>query len=370
MNTYANACHRWWVRRSWRKRIHELLRHARHIRAMRSDVAAPDDLRRLSEIIARLAAEWANPRPDRIKAIETELSGALQTVYPPRFAPGWRENLEVLTVAVAVAMAFRTYFIQPFKIPTGSMQPTLYGIHYFKQDAAAWFDRWPLKLGTWLIWGSWFQEFPAQTTGILQGPFFEFNNNTEALYTVGGVVHRIPRDMALRGIRPGDTVFQGQILACGRRQIGDHIFVDKVRWNFMPPRRGQVSVFKTNNIDPIGRIKTHYIKRLVGLPGETIALDAPNVLINGERITGNAGLDLNQKRQVGYAGYAPTGNSADRLGVAGQQITLGPDEFWVMGDNTRNSFDSRYWGGVPARNMMGPAFMVYWPISPRWGRIR
>jgi signal peptidase I len=337
---------------------------------MRADVAAPEDLRRLSRAIAQLATGVSStPIPD-FTAIEDELAAALRAVSPPRFAPGWRENLEVLTVAIAVAMAFRTYFIQPFKIPTGSMQPTLYGIHYLPQSEARWFDRWPFKVGPWLIWGSWFQEYTSQATGVFQGPFSEPDDTSLWVFTVGGVAHRIPRDVPLRGIRPGDTVFQGQILACGKRLIGDHIFVDKVRWNIIPPRRGDVSVFKTDNINPIGKVKTHYIKRLIGLPGETGSIDPPRILIDGHPVEGNAGLDRNQKHHPGYAGYVLTGNPSDRLGVAGQSQKLNVGEYLLMGDNTKNSFDGRYWGPVPQANMMGPAFVVYWPFSSRWGRIR
>lgn len=370
MNTLGNVCRQWWIRRTALKRAHELLRHARHIRAMRSDVAAPEDLRRLSQAISRLANDASASKILNFATVEDELSDALNAVNPPRFAPGWRENLEVLTVAVAVAMAFRTYFIQPFKIPTGSMQPTLYGIHFEKQDDAQWIDRWPFKAAQWMIWGTWFQEYPAQATGILQGPFAEPDNTASWVFTVGGVAHRIPRDLPLRGIRPGDTVFQGQVLACGKRHIGDHIFVDKVRWNFIPPKRGVVSVFKTNDIDPIGRVKTHYIKRLVALPGETVSIEPPKILIDGQRVEGNVGLDRNQNQQPGYAGYALTGNPSDRLGVAGQRLKLHDGEYLLMGDNTKNSFDGRYWGPVPQKNMMGPAIVVYWPFSSRWGRIR
>jgi signal peptidase I len=56
---------------------------------------------------------------------------------PPRSFPKWRENVEVLVVAISMAMACRTYFIQPFKIPTGSMQPTLNGVTGRPQDGQA-----------------------------------------------------------------------------------------------------------------------------------------------------------------------------------------------------------------------------------------
>ena len=57
------------------------------------------------------------------------------------------------------------------------------------------------------------------------------------------------------------------------------------------------------------------------------------------------------------------------LGSPTDSIALG-DEYLPMGDNTKNSFDGRYWGPVPRRQMLGPACCVYWPLSVRWGRVR
>ena len=54
-----------------------------------------------------------------------------------------------------------------------------------------------------------------------------------------------------------------------------------------------------------------------------------------------------------------------------QTFDLGPGEYLALGDNSDNSLDSRYWGAVPAENLLGPATFVHWPFtSPRWGSIR
>ena len=77
-----------------------------------------------------------------------------------------------------------------------------------------------------------------------------------------------------------------------------------------------------------------------------------------------------------YAGYqtiGAVGSGVDyepALRSAADQITLGPDQYYALGDNTGNSRDSRYWGPVPERNLLGPAAIVYWPFtSPRRGVI-
>ena len=76
--------------------------------------------------------------------------------------------------------------------------------------------------------------------------------------------------------KPGDRVVAGQVIATGRVRQGDHIFVNKVRYHFTRPKRGQIIVFDTNYIPQKERLgirpDTFYIKRLVGLPGEAISI--------------------------------------------------------------------------------------------------
>ena len=58
------------------------------------------------------------------------------------------------------------------------------------------------------------------------------------------------------------------------------------------------------------------------------------------------------------------------LAFATDRLTLGAREYLGMGDNTMNSYDGRYWGAVPQKNLVGPALFVYWPYYDRWGLIR
>ena len=354
-----------WERRRARKTGKEWLRHARHFRRMREDVAPASDVAALREAEAGLRAAVRDGDVDRIESGCATAEACVRRLAPPRPYAGLRENLEVIVVAVAVAMAFRTYFLQPFKIPTGSMQPTLYGIHYSPQEAPTLADKMPLNCLKWLAFGEWYTEIKATASGVVKGPLVE--QGDMRLYYIGGQPQQLPKNSTIK-IRQGDEVVVGQVIATGNEISGDHLFVNRVAWNVRSPDRGEVMVFKTDGIMGL-EPKTHYIKRLVGLPGESVGIDDPYLMINGRRVEEPGPIRRIEQRLPGYSGYHPAGAGADYLARAGQTVPLGKAEFFGMGDNTLNSKDSRYWGPVPSANMVGPAWIVYWPLSRRWGRV-
>ncbi|MCX6996903.1 MAG: signal peptidase I [Kiritimatiellaeota bacterium] len=193
-------------------------------------------------------------------------------------------------------------------------------------------------------------------------------------------------------VKPGDLVEQGQRLASGRVKLGDHIFVDKIRYNFLPPRRGNIIVFDTKTIHYPGvRTDSFYIKRLVGLPGETIALEPPHLVADGKKIeqpypfwrmlndrefmatrwllTHPWQPELPADDPAAGRGYIMPGPNAF-LSKPGEGRKLTADEYLPMGDNTFSSLDGRYFGPVRKTELVGPAFMVYWPLTKRWGLAR
>lgn len=125
---------------------------------------------------------------------------------------------------------------------------------------------------------------------------------------------------------------------------GDQLIVDKISYRFRDPKRYDIIVFPFRYED-----NTFYIKRIIGLPGETIQIDGEgNIWVNGEILEESYGREMIR---------AP--------GLAAEPITLGEDEYFVMGDNRNNSSDSRVEavGNIHRNEIIGRAFIRIWPLS-------
>lgn len=349
-----------WERRRVRKTLLHLIKEARHARNLREDLADDNALAGLDANIQKVknvlkAKNWSQAEPAAM-----ELGARIEALMPKRPLAWLCENLEIIVVALAVAMAFRTYFVQPFKIPTSSMYPTLCGIHYEPQDRPDWLDRTPLRLVKWMIFGSWYVEVRSNASGKVQ----VIDANQERLFVINGLVHKGSAHMTDH-VSDGDMVVRGQLLASGVSIAGDHIFVNKVAWNFHKPKRGEIMVFKTSGIEhPQIKQNEHYVKRMVGLPGEIISIETPYLYVNGAKMLQTPSIARIAERQPGYDGYQKTGGY---IASQNNHVQLASDQFFACGDNQRNSLDSRYWGPVKRANLVGPAFLVYWPLSRRWG---
>jgi len=139
-------------------------------------------------------------------------------------------------------------------------------------------------------------------------------------------------------------------------QEGDLILVNKFIYGakiplldfYLPalrePKRGEVVVF----IYPEDKNKD-FIKRLVGLPGETVEIKGGSIYIN----------DLPVEEPIFKQIYYY--NRGD-FAAEGQKIVVPKDSYFVLGDNSLSSKDSRYWGFVPKKNLLGQAMVIYWPI--------
>lgn len=186
-----------------------------------------------------------------------------KTQYKQKRKSVAREWVESIVVAFILAMIIRTFVIQAFKIPTGSMRSTL-----LEGD---------LILVNKFIYGA-------------KIPFTDFN---------------LP---ALR-----------------------------------KPKRSDVIVF----IYPESP-KKDFIKRLAGLPGETLEIKNGTVYINDKPL-----LDSVFNQRYYY--------NRGEFGEEGKKIKMPEDNFFVLGDNSASSQDSRYWGFVPRKNILGKALLIYWP---------
>lgn len=127
---------------------------------------------------------------------------------------------------------------------------------------------------------------------------------------------------------------------------GNYLLIDEVTYRFREPQRGEVIVFKYPK-EP----STYYIKRIVGLPGETVVIQKGKVKIFNDHGDAN-GIALNED-------YLPP-----ELSTSGSQnIKLGADEYFMMGDNRNYSYDSRSWGPMNEKYIIGIARLRLLPIS-------
>ncbi len=125
---------------------------------------------------------------------------------------------------------------------------------------------------------------------------------------------------------------------------GDRILVSKFIYKFKEPRQGDVIVFKSPEDE-----KKDFIKRLVGMPGDTVNIRNGAILINDKAVDKDSVI-----RERYYY------NRGD-FGADDQTIEVPEDAYYVLGDNSISSRDSRYWGFLPKKYLIGKAFLIYWP---------
>ena len=361
-------------KRKLRKQLKEYLHAARHARHMREDIADPKDLEALhaaEAIVSELRKTGAGPVEQAVE----KLSAATEKIYPSHHTRGLRENIEVLIVALGAAMAIRAFFLEPFKIPTGSMQPTLNGITVEAQAEPGVFDNALTRFPKWLITGTSYKEVRAKVTGQVEDIRY---SRDAILVQIGEVEHKIPSYMSeLVFDREGGGVRlllkkqynEGDVIVGARVVAGDHILVNKMKYNFMKPERGDISVFDTRNITHSDvRKDVYYIKRMVGLPGERMQIQHGRIVANGNVISTPPVFEKIAADPAYNGGHGNTGRLYDENAF----IQLGEDEYLMCGDNTKPgmSLDGRFFGGVPRADFKGPAMFVYWPFREHWGLVK
>lgn len=144
----------------------------------------------------------------------------------------------------------------------------------------------------------------------------------------------------------------------------DRIYAERLSYLWREPRRGEIVVFKTDAIPAIRKAQW-YVKRIVGVPGDRIAIDPPYLIVNGQRVVDPPIFARISSCQDGYAGFltALASYPGAVLTTPQKELVLREKEFFVLGDNSTNSFDSRYWGPVPRQNITHRAVAIYWPIN-------
>ncbi len=419
-----------------------MCKHVRRSLNHQRDLLAPKALEDLEGAMRdlRSAATAPGTEASALEKPMENLDKAADKWLKPYPHAAWRENVEVLLVALAVAMAIRTFFLQPFKIPTGSMQPTLFGVTSVPDFSPGKVDsdfradprlveaqkdaqrrlRDKLVIPTgWQRVKDWFQGISylhvvAVEDGELTAvppPFRILIFNIKQTIQVGNRTYTIwfPPDLGSvtldqrAGLQPA-TVFQpgtvfhrGDDIVKMRTQAGDHLFVNRLTYNFFTPSRGDIVVFETKGIPEEQRDQwgipgdQFYIKRLVGLGGDRLSLqkDYEVIQTDRERVVPVGHLVVNGRPLSAstphFENLYSFNNASGRTNLLvyednhyyghamilrlapDHEVDVGTNRLFVMGDNTMSSLDSRFWGDFPAEAVIGKSFFVYWPFSSRFG---
>jgi len=397
----------------------------------RRDVLTPAELADLQSHAATLRAltkERAGAEKVKlaIESLEEVLRRTGGAIYPKTALV---ENVEFFLVAALVILGIRTYFVQPFKIPTNSMWPTYNGmtpeVYHAPSEEPNLVQKTlrfvafgskpkridapadgevliPVQLGlryayipnravpgrTWLILPTTLKEYTLRvgdapvTVRVPQDFDFEWAirdayfptskpTREPANIDLGSVAHR--PGVLVRGsdgeiyLRTGKFVHRGERVLSFDILTGDQLFVDRFSYHFFRPHVGSGFVFRTGNIPFIAAQHgdQYYIKRLVGVPGDTLEIKEHTLYRNGAPITGSVAFDDNARQVGNYVGY----RAIERL-APGNTVTVEPHHYFAMGDNSSNSEDGRYWGFVPAKDVVGRPLFVYYPFTKHWGPAR
>jgi len=406
---------RWFISRTVRDATH-MHKHVWKLLNAQRDLLSAEAIQNVQKSMDELraasrSAVAASAIKEKMKGLEDVANKWLKP-YPN---PGLRENVEVLLVAIAVAMGIRTFIAQPFKIPTGSMQPTLYGVtsvpDYSKPGPPAedpalapGFEipnSWVTEMFLYWYRGIRFHHVVAKADGPLDPGnldvpkrFLLFNRSQD--FSIGGVPHSVsfPPDKLLeraglisRGVLSHRVFKAGEDVIRMKTISGDHLFVDRITYNFRRPRRGEIIVFDTTGITamPSEQQGQYYIKRLVALGGERVRIgNDRHLIIDGERLdastphfekiysfTNSSAADSQFSGHVNDVTARESGHGfglAPNFSDENKEFTVPPGHCLVMGDNTLNSYDSRGWGSFPRDNVIGRSWFVYWPIGRQDGR--
>lgn len=352
------------------------------------------------------------------------------TIYP---LTSIADNVDVIVVAGILALSVRSFFFQPFQIPTNSMYPSFYGmtaqvyengkdspnfvqkltrlalkkasnynltapedgevfirINHPSQMAknggifnaqirpARWLFVLPTSERTYTFLQNsktfelsvpadfsldsvMFEAYPFKTNKPTPSQYFEaINGKAKIEQKKDGDFY-----LSLGRKKAGERILNFDILG------GDMLFVDRFSYNFRKPKIGEPFVFKTGNIAGLTKLNggipddKYYIKRLVGQGGDTLRVKDSVLLRNEKPIEGSKAFTFNAETKYDYCGYKAEGDMKN-----GKSVKVAPHSYFAMGDNSANSLDSRYWGDVPEKSVVGRALVIFYPFTQRWGAAR
>ena len=477
---------RWFISKTLRDAV-EMHKQVIKLLSAQSDLLKPSRVEELQNGLDALKAKLIGPvgKTNLLEEMDA-LTIVADRVLLPYPDPKARDWVEMFLVVVVLVLAFRTFFFQPFKIPTGSMQPTLYGItieNLMDDNGTGSVEKGiltalepifePQDLGRTITFVNGDKATITQYKDMQRVKLSSLADRAEQQFSISFKLPGIggwPADK-LRGysyhsmqaegnwrlirINPpkrifpfinkqtlffedmdsndnieieksgwfppldshqqpvlggpsladygqphvGDEFSNGDFVYKMRVKTGDHLFVNRITFNFRRPRRGDICVFSTKGVPVTGDVNAQeifYIKRLVALGNETISIGHDrHIRINGRRIDANdSGFEflydfpIDLKLVNGQVSWIPTNPAIDSVysghvnnshgGAHGNlapffldsesTLKLKPNQYLMFGDNTTNSSDSRTWGQLPMRNVIGKSSFVYWPpLTTRFG---
>ncbi len=392
-----------------RKAAVERLQLAQKIYDYRRDILPEEDVSALRRVIDKMRAlvKGKETTVDQFRAMEKEMDPVMKKTGGYFYPRNWiADNAEMLLFAAILAIGVRTFFLQPFKIPTNSMWPTYNGMtaEVYGEEGGPSF---PVRIFRLATLGAQHFELEAPESGelfidpsgeLVPGRKWLVIPTQKVRYTfyVGNspLTVDLPLEFDIRQVwepimENEDFTFKTatnghRLVSTGRRVeagesavsfdllTGDQLFVDRMSYHFRRPKVGEPIVFRTDNLEGIDRDNRgkYYIKRAVGGPGDTLELEPPGLKRNGEWNTGAEAFERNRLQEGQYPGYVfPSRNSQYPIPFwDGQQPLVIPEgHYFAMGDNSPNSADGRMWGLVPQREIVGRAIFIYYPFSHRWG---
>ena len=357
-----------------RRKKKKLLEEFKARRHAEDDLLTPDERQAFDEIIADFAA---SPLSEFKRASEAAQARLLSIVRPY----SWIRNLlDLLIVVGAVAFGIRGLFFQPFKIPTGSMQPTLYGIHYMESTPLG--KNLP-SAANYLLFSARRARLEIEEPGTFT--FLKYKNSLfsdDTVFSIGPRVYSLPgapqKVAEYSGLNENEEYTAKTLKTDGFLSMGDHLFVERFSIYLNPPKRGEVMIFTTDGLtvggEPLSASSGfYYVKRLVALPGDTVRLKDDQLYVKpaGEKEFKTIQSIAPRTRRLysgkgGYQGHLSTMGDYRLFGTESDYL-VPPDHYFMLGDNSAFSLDSRFFGAVPRHNLVGRSWFIFWPFSRRWG---
>ena len=359
------------------------------------------------------------------KRLETMMLKHGGKIYP---LTSWADNVDMIIVAGILAIGVRSFFLQPFKIPTNSMYPSFYGMTAEVYPDASQAPKLPERAMRFLLKGASNYSLYAPESGELtleinppnsvaaRNGLAKFDMKAVKEYFVWPTYQRnykfcvgnsevglnLPADFSLDSIlakafngdpkndlseflrklsnedrivaKNGKLLIKLGNVKKGEQFLnfdilsGDMLFVDRFTYNFKRPKIGDAIVFRTKFCDGMTRMNN-------GVPDDKYYI---------KRLVGQGGDTLKVEGSTLMRNGKPIEGSvafkanSERLGdycgyraegalKDGQTVKIDPKNYYAMGDNSANSLDSRYWGLVPQEALVGKSLIIFYPFTDRWG---